>query len=156
MAKQNNSLTELQALEGIYEHFSTIDDLAKEVVAISTRLRKIEERLEEPVDITDPILAQDLTRDTCIYGALTKSMETCREIKDQKLKLNDTISEIKQVKSLLEQLKKEQTKYNDGLKFGIVELKNDLLSHMRQIMLMILLLSVVILIAYGLETDVNN
>ena len=45
MAKQNNSLTELQALEGIYEHLSTIDDLAKEVGAISTRLRKIEERL---------------------------------------------------------------------------------------------------------------
>lgn len=47
-------------------------------------------------------------------------------------------------------------KYNDGFKFGIVELKNNLLSHMRQIMLMILLLSVVILIAYGLETYVNN
>ena len=147
MAKQNNSLTELQALEGIYEHLSTIDDLAKEVGVISTRLRKIEERLKEPVNITDPILARDLTRDTCIYGILAKSMESCREIKEQKLK---------QVKSLLEQLKKEQTKYNDGLKFGIVELKNNLLSHMRQIMLMILLLSVVILIAYGLETDVNN
>ena len=108
------------------------------------------------MEITDPILAQDLTRDTCIYGALAKSMESCREIKKQKLKLNDTISELKQVKSLLEQLKKEQTKYNDGFKFGIVELKNNLLSHMRQIMLMILLLSVVILIAYGLETYLNN
>ena len=108
------------------------------------------------MEITDPILAQDLTRDTCIYGALAKSMESCREIKEQNLKLNDTISELKQVKSLLEQLKKEQTKYNDGFKFGIVELKNNLLSHMRQIMLMILLLSVVILIAYGLETYVNN
>jgi len=50
----------------------------------------------------------------------------------------------------------EQMKYNDGFKFGFVELKNNLLSHMRQIMLMILLLSVVILIAYGLETYVNN
>ena len=154
MAKQNNSLTELQALEGIYEHLSIIDDLAKEVGAISTRLRKIEEWLKEPVDITDQILAQDLTRDTCIYGALTKSMESSREIKEQKLKLDDSISELKQVKSLLEQLKKEQTKYNDGVKFEIVELKNNLLSHMRQIMLMILLLSVVILIAYGLETYV--
>ena len=84
MAKQNNSLTELQALEGIYEHLSTIDDLAKEVGMISTRLRKIEERLKEPVDITDPILTQDLTRDTCIYGALAKSMEACREMKVQK------------------------------------------------------------------------
>ena len=50
MAKQNNSLTELQALEGIYEHLSTIDDLAKELGVISTRLRKIEERLKEPMD----------------------------------------------------------------------------------------------------------
>ena len=99
------------------------------------------------MEITDPILAQDLTRDTCIYGALAKSMESSREIKEQKLK---------QVKSLLEQLKKEQMKYNDGFKFGIVELKNNLLSHMRQIMLMILLLSVVILIAYGLEIYGNN
>ena len=156
MAKQNNSLTELQALEGIYEHLSTIDDLAKEVGAISTRLRKIEERFKEPMEITDPILAQDLTRDTCIYGALAKSMESSREIKEQKLKLDDSISELKQVKSLLEQLKKAQMKHNDGFKFGIVELKNNLLSHMRQIMLMILLLSVVILIAYGLETYVNN
>ena len=81
MAKQNNSLTELQALEGIYEHLSTIDDLAKEVGTISTRLRKIEERLKEPMNITDPILADDLTRDTCIYGALAKSMEACGEMK---------------------------------------------------------------------------
>ncbi len=88
MAKQNNSLTELQALEGIYEHLSTIDDLAKEVGAISTRLRKIEERLKEPVNITDPILAQDLTRGTCIYGALAKSMEACIEVKSQINELN--------------------------------------------------------------------
>ena len=72
MAKYNNSLTELQALEGIYEHLSTIDDLAKEVGAISTRLRKIEERLKEPVDITDPTLGQGLTIDACIYGTLSK------------------------------------------------------------------------------------
>ena len=84
MAKQNNSLTELQALEGIYEHLSTIDDLAKEVGMISTRLRKIEKQLKEPVNITDPILSQDLTRDTCIYGALAKSMEACRAMKVQK------------------------------------------------------------------------
>ena len=43
MAKQNNSLTELQALEGIYEHLSTIDNLSEEVCKISTRLSKIEQ-----------------------------------------------------------------------------------------------------------------
>ena len=97
MAKQNNSLTELQALEGIYEHLSTIDDLAKEVGMISTRLRKIEEQLKEPVNITDPILAQDLTRDTCIYGALAKSMEACREVKSQIKELNGISADVKHV-----------------------------------------------------------
>ena len=43
MAKQNNSLTELQALEGIYEHLSTIDHLSEEVGKLSTRLSKIEQ-----------------------------------------------------------------------------------------------------------------
>lgn len=102
MAKQNNSLTELQALEGIYEHLSTIDDLVKEIGAISTRLRKIEERLKEPVDITDPILAQDLTRDTCIYGALIKSIEACMGLNEQKNVLNDIISEQRKARTLLD------------------------------------------------------
>ena len=100
MAKQNNSLTELQALVGIYEHLSTIDDLAKEVGMISTRLRKIEEQLKEPVNITDPILAQDLTRDTCIYGALAKSMEACREVKEQKKGLDGIMVAIQPLKTL--------------------------------------------------------
>ena len=43
MAKQNNTLTELQALEGIYEHLSTIDHLSEEVGKLSTRLSKIEQ-----------------------------------------------------------------------------------------------------------------
>ncbi len=43
MAKQNNSLTEIQTLEGIYEHLSTIDDLSTTVSEISTRLSKIEQ-----------------------------------------------------------------------------------------------------------------
>ncbi len=70
MAKQNNLLTELQALEGIYEHLSTIDDLAKEVGATSTRLRKIEERLKEPMEIKDATLLKSkqetYLRDMCI------------------------------------------------------------------------------------------
>ena len=43
MAKQNNSLTELQAIECIYEHLSTIDHLSEEVGKLSTRLSKIEQ-----------------------------------------------------------------------------------------------------------------
>ena len=116
MAKQNNSLTELQALEGIYEHLSTIDDLAKEVGAISTRLRKIEERLKEPMEIADPILnpghSREYSRDTCIYGALIKSIEACMGLTEQKNVLNDIVSDVRHVKSALEIIKKDQTKQN--------------------------------------------
>ena len=109
MAKQNNSLTELQALEGIYEHLSTIDALAKEVGAISTRIRKIEERLKEPVDITDPILTQDLTRDTCIYGALAKSMEAWREMKSQIKELKGISDDVKHVVADINLIRNLQT-----------------------------------------------
>lgn len=43
MAKQNNTLTEIQTLEGIYEHLSTIDELSTTVSEMSTRLSKIEQ-----------------------------------------------------------------------------------------------------------------
>ena len=112
MAKQNNSLTELQALEGIYEHLSTIDDLAKEVGAISTKLRKIEERLKEPMEIADPILnpghSREYSRDTCIYGALIKSIEACMGLADQKNVLNDIVSEQRKARTLLDAIIKEQ------------------------------------------------
>ena len=144
MAKQNNSLTELQALEGIYEHLSIIDDLAKAVGAISTRLRKIEERLNEPVDITDPILGQDLTRDTCIYGALSKSMEACREVKEQKRKLNDITFELKQVKSLLDDLSKEQSKQSnvsEELMDAVKENTERIITHSKLIMAMLIVIA---------------
>ena len=112
MAKQNNSLTELQALEGIYEHLSTIDDLVKEVGAISTRLRKIEERLKEPMEIADPILnpghSREYSRDTCIYGALIKSIEACMVLIEQKNVLNDIVSEQRKARTLFDAIIKEQ------------------------------------------------
>ena len=112
MAKQNNSLTEFQALEGIYEHLSTIDDLVKEVGAISTRLRKIEERLKEPMEIADPILnpghSREYSRDTCIYGALIKSIEACMVLTEQKNVLKDIVSEQRKARTLLDAIIKEQ------------------------------------------------
>ena len=116
MAKQNNSLTELQALEGIYEHLPTIDDLAKEVGAISSRLRKIEEQLKEPMEIVDPILnpghSREYSRDTCIYGALIKSIEACIGLTEQKNVLNGIVSDVRHVKSALETIKKDQANQN--------------------------------------------
>ena len=115
MAKQNNSLTELQALEGIYEHLSTIDDLAKEVGMISTRIRKIEEQLKEPMEIAD----------TCIYGSLVKSIEACMGLTEQKNILSTITSEVRQVKSALEIIKKEQAKHNIASEDMIAAIKEN-------------------------------
>ena len=129
MAKQNNSFTELQALEGIYEHLTTIDDLAKEVGAISTRLRKIEDRLKEPMEIADPILtpghSREYSRDTCIYGALKKSIEACIGLTEQKNVLNDIVLDVKHVKSALEIIKKDQTKQNSASEDKMTAIKEN-------------------------------
>ena len=140
MAKQNNSLTELQALEGIYEHLSTIDDLAKEVGAISTRLRKIEERLKEPVDITDPILAQDLTRDTCIYGALAKSMEACREMKSQIKELKGISDDVKHVVADINLIRNLQTETSSEIIKRINETSTDFYCQNRKIVIFLILI----------------
>ena len=153
MAKQNNSLTELQALEGIYEHLSTIDDLAKEVGAISTRLRKIEERLKEPMEIADPILnpghSREYSRDTCIYGALIKSIEACIGLTDQKNVLSDITSDIRHIKSALETIKKDQTKQNkasEDMMIAIKENAENIESNYKLIFAMFFLVVIVIVV----------
>ena len=119
MAKQNNSLTELQALEGIYEHLSTIYDLAKEVGVISTRLRKIEEQLKEPIEITDPMLnvgnTREYSRNTCIYGALIKSIEACIGLTEQKNVLNDVVSQLDRIHMKLDKFDIAQSRQNEEL-----------------------------------------
>ena len=129
MAKQNNSLTELQALEGIYEHLSTIDDLAKEVGVISTRLRKIEEQLKEPIEITDPMLnvgnTREYSRNTCIYGALIKSIEACIGLTEQKDVLSDITSDVGHLKSSLEVIRKDQLKQNKASEDIMAALKEN-------------------------------
>ena len=119
MAKHNNSLTELQALEGIYEHLSTIDDLAKEVGVISTRLRKIEEQLKEPIEITDPMLnvgnTREYSRNTCIYGALIKSIEACIGLTEQKNVLNDVVSQLDRIHMKLDKFDIAQSRQNEEL-----------------------------------------
>ena len=86
------------------------------IFQLSTRLRKIEERLKEPMEITDPILnsghSREYSRNTCIYGALIKSIEACMVLTEQKNVLNDIISDVRHVKSALETIKKDQAKQN--------------------------------------------
>ena len=162
MAKQNNPLTELQALEGIYEHLSTIDDLAKEVGAISSRLRKIEEQLKEPVDIVDPILnpghSREYSRDTCIYGALIKSLEACMGLMEQKKVLTDITSEVRQIKLSLETIRKEQTKQNkasDELMTTVKEGTESIEGNFKLVMVMfVLVIIVIVVLAVTLRSSV--
>jgi len=74
MAKQNNSLTELQALEGIYEHLSTIDNLSEEVGKISTRLSKIEQAHNTT-----------LTTVTAFTKSMTQSFEEMKSLKSKEV-----------------------------------------------------------------------
>ena len=74
MAKQNNSLTELQALEGIYEHLSTIDNLSEEVGKMSTRLSKIEQAHNAT-----------LTTVTAFTKSMTQSFEEMKSLKSKEV-----------------------------------------------------------------------
>ena len=57
------------------------------IFQLSTRLRKIEGQLKEPMEIVDPILnpghSREYSRDTCIYGALIKSIEASMGLTEQ-------------------------------------------------------------------------
>ena len=129
MAKHNNSLTELQALEGIYEHLSIIDDLAKEVGVISSRLRKIEDRMNEPVEITDPVIetinGKEFTRDLCIFGAMFRSDRAYKDLQIQKEILTDLISKLNDINKKIDAIMLEQaqaSQCNQELKDNVIEL----------------------------------
>ena len=65
------------------------------------------------MEITDPILnpghSREYSRNTCIYGALIKSIEACIGLTEQKNVLNDIISEQRKASTLLDAIIKEQT-----------------------------------------------
>ena len=99
------------------------------IFQLSTRLRKIEERLKEPMEITDPILnsghSREYSRDTCIYGALIKSIEACMGLTEQKNVLNDIISDVRHVKSALETIKKDQANQNKASEDMMIAIKEN-------------------------------
>ncbi len=95
------------------------------------------------MEIVDPILGKDLTRDTCIYGALAKSMEACREAKEQKIKLQDITAELKQVRVLLDNISKGQSKQNSAFKALIIEINKQtahVKSHFNYVIMMLILI----------------
>lgn len=57
------------------------------IFQLLTRLRKIEGQLKEPMEIVDPILnpghSREYSRDSCIYGALIRSIEASMGLTEQ-------------------------------------------------------------------------
>ena len=88
MTKKDNALSELQILEGIYEHLSSIEELSSRVSSLSSRISRVEERLREPMEITNPMLKVhgrgECSRNDSIYGALVYSIDTYKELQAQK------------------------------------------------------------------------
>lgn len=81
------------------------------------------------MEIADPILtpghSREYSRDTCIYGALIKSIEACIGLTEQRNALNDIISDVKHVKSALETIKKDQAKQNSASEDMIIAIKEN-------------------------------
>ena len=96
MAKQDKALSELQVLEGIYEHLSAIEELSSRILSPSSRVSRVEERLREPMEITNPMLKVhgrgECSRNDSIYGALVYSIDTFKELKAQKALIEDVQS----------------------------------------------------------------
>ena len=93
MAKQDKALSELQVLEGIYEHLSAIEELSSRISSLSSRVSRVEERLGEPMEITNPMLKVhgrgECSRNDSIYGALVYSIDTYKELQAQKALIED-------------------------------------------------------------------
>lgn len=99
------------------------------IFQLSTRLRKIEGQLKGPMEIVDPILnpghSREYSCNTCIYGALIKSIEASMGLTEQKNVLNDIVSDIRHVKSALETIKKDQAKQNKATEYMMTAIKEN-------------------------------
>ena len=100
MAKQNNSLTELQALEGIYEHLSIIDNLSEEVGKMSTRLSKIEQAHNTT-----------LTTVTAFTKSMTQSFEEMKSLKSKEVPVS--LCKTEAVKTIVREQMTEALKWID-------------------------------------------
>lgn len=103
------------------------------------------------MEIADPILnpghSREYSRDTCIYGALIKSIEACIGLADQKNVLNDIVSDIRHVKSALEIIKKTQANQNkasEDMMIAIKENAENIESNYKLIFAMLFLVVVVL------------
>lgn len=132
MTKKDNTLSELQILEGIYEHLSTIEELSSRVSSLSTRISRVEERLREPMEITNPMLKVhgrgECSRNDSIYGALVYSIDTYKELQAQKDLIIDVQSGVQlnvNTISYINSLQKDQIKDDRELKEEIQKIKEE-------------------------------
>lgn len=112
MTKKDNTLSELQILEGIYEHLSTIEELSSRVSSLSSRISRVEERLREPIEITNPMLKVhgrgECSRNDSIYGALVYSIDTYKELQVHKALIEDVQTGVQMNIHTLGYIKSEQ------------------------------------------------
>ena len=132
MAKQDKALSELQVLEGIYEHLSAIEELSSRISSLSSRVSRVEERLREPMEITNPMLKVhgrgECSRNDSIYGALVYSIDTFKELKAQKALIEDVQTGVQMNIHTLGYIKSEQRdqiKDDKELKAEIQKIKEE-------------------------------
>ena len=150
MAKQDKTLSELQVLEGIYEHLSAIEELSSRVSSLSTRISRVEERLREPMEITNPMLKVhgrgECSRNDSIYGALVYSIDTYKELKAQKALIEDVQSGVQMnvnTISYINSLQRDQIKDDKELKAEIQQIKEE---NVRRFKIVVRLLVVLIVL----------
>lgn len=150
MVKQDKTLSELQVLEGIYEHLSSIEELSSRISSLSSRVSRVEERLGEPMEITNPMLKVygrgECSRNDSIYGALVYSIDTYKELKAQKALIEDVQSGVQMnvnTISYINSLQRDQIKDDKELKAEIQQIKEE---NVRRFKIVVRLLVVLIVL----------
>lgn len=91
MAKKDNALSELQVLEGIYEHLSAIEELSSRISSLSLRVSRVE-----------------CSRNDSIYGALVYSIDTYKELQVHEALIEDVQTGVQMNIHTLGYIKSEQ------------------------------------------------
>ena len=150
MAKQDKALSELQVLEGIYEHLSAIEELSSRISSLSSRVSRVEERLREPMEITNPMLKVhgrgECSRNDSIYGALVYSIDTYKELQVHKALIEDVQTGVQMnvnTISYINSLQRDQINDDKELKAEIQKIKEE---NARRFKIVVRLLAVLIVL----------
>ena len=154
MAKQDKALSELQVLEGIYEHLSAIEELSSRISSLSSRVSRVEERLREPMEITNPMLKVhgrgECSRNDSIYGALVYSIDTYKELQAQKAVVEDVHSGVQMnvnTLSYISSLQRDQIKDDKELKAEIQQIKEENARRFKIVVRMLVVLIVLMVVS---------